>query len=142
MSIPKLKAELASLVGLDRTHLIERWRALYGVEPPVSISRPLLLHSIAYRMQEKMGGLKSPTRRFLEQFAINGKATALPTPNIKPGTRLLREWHGVVHEVTVVEQGVMFKGKRYRSLSEVATEITGAKWSGPLFFGLRKKSHG
>ena len=66
----------------------------------------------------------------------------MPATSVKPGTRLLREWHGVTYEVTVTEDGVLFKGKKYQSLSEVARIITGTKWSGPLFFGLRKSPHG
>ena len=138
-----LKAELTKLTELDRAELMERWRTLYDREPPASISRPLLLHAIAYRTQEKiLGGLKPFTRRLLVQAAADGKATSMPMTSVKAGTRLLREWHGITYEVTVTEDGVLFKGKRYQSLSEVARIITGAKWSGPLFFGLRKKAHG
>lgn len=137
-----LKAELAKLTELDRTELMDRWRTLYDREPPASISRPLLLHAIAYRMQEKaLGGLKPSTRRLLAQTAADGKES-MPITSVKTGTRLLREWHGVTYEVTVTEDGVLFKGKKYQSLSEVARIITGTKWSGPLFFGLRKKAHG
>jgi hypothetical protein len=135
--------EITNLTALDRAQLIERWRVLYGGEPPASISRPLLLQAIAYRLQEKMlGGLKPATRRFLAQYAVDGKPHAMPTANAKAGTRLLREWHGVTYEVAVLEDGAMFKGKRYKSLSEVARVITGVKWSGPLFFGLKKRAHG
>jgi hypothetical protein len=135
-----LKAELAKLTELDRAELMERWRTLYDREPPASTSRPLLLHAIAYRMQEKaLGGLKPSTRRLLAQTTADGKES-MPTTSVKTGTRLLREWHGVTYEVTVTDDGVLFKGKKYQSLSEVARIITGAKWSGPLFFGLRRKN--
>jgi hypothetical protein len=137
-----LKTELAKLTELDRAELMERWRTLYDREPPASISRPLLLHAVAYRMQEKtLSGLKPYTRRLLAQGAADGKAP-MPATNVKTGTRLLREWHGVTYEVTVTDDGVLFKSKKYQSLSEVARIITGTKWSGPLFFGLRKKAHG
>ena len=63
---------------------------------------------------------------------------AIPLTQVKIGTRLLREWQGVSYEVTVLEDGVHYQGQRYRSLSQVAQVITGAKWSGPLFFGLKK----
>ena len=143
MSSDMLGAELRQLEDLDRNELLNRWRTLYEREPPMSISRPLLLRAVAYRMQEKtLSGLKTSTRRFLSQFAINGKIPAMPITNAKIGTRLLREWHGVTYEATIIENGVMLKGKRYQSLSEVARIITGAKWSGPLFFGLRKKAYG
>jgi hypothetical protein len=98
------------------------------------------MHGIAYRMQEKiLGGLKPVTRRFLEKFDNTSQQQRLPVVSIKPGTRLLREWHGVTYEVTIMGDGVECNGKHYRSLSEVARAITGTRWSGPLFFGLKKQ---
>jgi len=97
------------------------------------------MHAIACRMQEQiLGGLKPATRRFLEKAAEDNVSRQLMI-SIKPGTRLLREWHGVTYEVIVMEDGVQCNGKRYRSLSEAARAITGARWSGPLFFGLKKQ---
>ena len=102
-----------------------------------------LLYAVAHRMQEKaLGGLKPATRRFLEKAAQNNDASKqqlLPAISIKPGTRMLREWHGVTYEVIILESSVMCNGKNYRSLSEVAHAITGTRWSGPLFFGLKKQ---
>ncbi len=115
---------------------------LYGTEPPGGISNNFLMHAIAYRMQEQAsGGLKPSTRRFLEKAAENKAARQqiLPVISIKPGTRLLREWHGVTYEVIIMEDGVQCNSKRYRSLSEVARAITGTNWSGPLFFGMKKQ---
>lgn len=135
-------ADMAALSGLDREDLVARWQALYGVPPPRKISRQLLLQAVAYRLQEQAaGGLKPATRRYLEQVADsdNKQKTAAPV-SAKPGTRLLREWHGVTYEVTVLDDGILFQGRKYRSLSEVARAITGVRWSGPLFFGLKKKS--
>ncbi|MDY0039820.1 MAG: DUF2924 domain-containing protein [Desulforhabdus sp.] len=138
----RLAGELAGLPALDREALIEKWRALYGIEPPDGLRNKFLMHAIAYRLQEKaLGGLKPATSRFLEKASEeNGSAKPiLPMNSIKPGTRLLREWHGVTHEAVIVENGVKFNGKHYSSLSEVARAITGARWSGPLFFGLKKR---
>lgn len=130
------------LTNHDRAGLLVRWRELYGTEPPHKASRKFLIQAVVYQMQEQAaGGLKPATRRFLEQVARGGdkeKQGAAPV-SIKPGTRLLREWHGVTYEVTILEVGVQFQGRQYRSLSEVAHVITGVKWSGPLFFGLKKK---
>jgi hypothetical protein len=75
--------------------------------------------------------------RVAEEARAGGRVTAAPVRVLKPGTRLLREWQGVTHEVIVLEDGVLFRGKRHRSLSEVARAITGSRWSGPRFFGLR-----
>ncbi len=141
MDTGRLASELAGLPGLDRTGLVEQWRNLYGTEPPAYISRSLLIRAIAYRLQENaLGGLKPSTRRFLAQVAENafaGRQPPISPSTIKPGTRLLREWHGVTHEVIVREDSVTYAGKNYRSLSEVARTITGARWSGPRFFGLK-----
>ena len=139
----RLASELAGLPGLDRPALLEKWRALYGTEPPGKVRDNFLIRTIGYRMQELvLGGLKPATHRFLENAAeenSSGKRISVPAVSVKPGTRLLREWHGITYEVLVTEDGVQCNSKHYRSLSELAHVITGAKWSGPLFFGLKKK---
>ena len=114
---------------------------LYCTETPTRISRDLLVRAMAYRIQEKaLGGLKPATRRLLAKVAADASANrsidVAPGPDLKPGTVLLREWHGTQHQVIVREDGIVFRGKPYKSLSEVAYRITGAKWSGPRFFGL------
>lgn len=138
----RLTSELTALPGLERRQLTEKWRLLYGTEPPPAMGRKFLIRAIAYRLQEELlGGLKTATRRYLEKAAgqnPNAKQL-LPPIEIKPGTRLLREWHGVTHEVIIMDNDVLFDGKKYRSLSEVARSITGTRWSGPLFFGLKRK---
>jgi hypothetical protein len=142
LNAKKLAGELAALSALDRIALIEKWRTLYDTEPPGRVRNNFLMHAIAHRMQEQiLGGLKPATRRFLEKTAQDNayRQQILPSVNIKPGTRLLREWHGVTYEVIIMEDGVQCNGKRYRSLSETARAITGARWSGPLFFGLKKQ---
>ena len=101
-----------------------------------------MIRAIAYRLQEKaFGGLKPSTRRLLarvaEEAAAESSPKSLSVRKAKPGTILIREWQGKTHRVTVLGDGVSFKGKRYRSLSQVARMITGSQWSGPLFFGLR-----
>lgn len=138
----KLTSELADLIALDRRGLVEKWQRLYGSEPPAGISNKFLICAIAHHMQEQVwGGLKPATRHFLEKTAQDNtsRQQILPALSIKPGTRLLREWHGVTYEVIIMEDGVQCNGKRYHSLSEVARAITGARWSGPLFFGLKKQ---
>ena len=128
----------------DRAALLKLWRELYKSAPPAQMSRRLLTMAIAYKLQEQAyGGLKPSTRRYLRKVADAadaGRPIPLPTPVLPPGSRLLREWHGNTYEVTVLEKGVEFNGKNYRSLTEVASLITGVHWSGPAFFGLRKKS--
>jgi hypothetical protein len=138
----KISAEIAALASLDIKDLKSRWRALYDTEPPPRSSRELLTRAIAYRLQErKFGGLAPATRRLLERVAAD-LSTHRPRRNLArkaaPGTLLIREWRGAAHQVTVHDDGVAYHGKRYGSLSEVARLITGTRWSGPLFFGLRK----
>lgn len=135
-------AGITQLADCDRAELVTHWRRLYEREPPVGISRPLLLRAIAYRMQEEaLGGLKPATHRLLRQ-CLSERQPSISANNLKIGTRLLREWHGTTYEVTILEKEVLFNGKKYGSLTEVAQVITGAKWSGPAFFGLRRKSYG
>lgn len=135
-----LATELAALPSLDRQQLLKRWRSLYGVDAPAKISQLLLVRAIAYKLQEQaLGGLKPATRKYLSAV-LQGNVTSVPvSPAIKPGTRLIREWHGRIHEVIIADAGVHYNGKAYGSLSEVALIITGVKWSGPAFFGLKAK---
>ncbi|MCR9093121.1 MAG: DUF2924 domain-containing protein [bacterium] len=139
-----LEAELEALPDLPRDELKQRWTEHYGTPAPHKMSRKLLCYAIAYKMQEKVyGGLDKKTRRKLEKAAADlkaGKPLGPTGPKIKPGTRLLREWQGTVHEVIVLEKGVQYRDKTWPSLSAVAREITGARWSGPRFFGLKDKS--
>ena len=147
----KLAQGLKDLRTRGDDELKERWRNLYGTEPPSKIHRSLLIPAIAYRMQENaLVALKPSIRRHLMRVgrnAADGRQTpGYPSLSPKPGTVLVRDWGGVTHQVRVLEDGLLFHGKRYKSLSEVARAITGSRWSGPLFFGLksatRERSHG
>jgi hypothetical protein len=123
--------------------LRREWRRLFNSDPP-RISRDLLVLGIAYRSQEiEHGGLGKATLRKLRTLAKTLRATGRvgPTPNLtlKPGARLVREWHGRTHTVTVTEDGFEYSGVSYPSLTKIAKKITGAHWSGPRFFGLLAK---
>jgi hypothetical protein len=113
--------------------------------PPMRLSRDLLVRGITYKLQERAyGGLSIATARKLEQAAAgppsHGSVTPAPPPiPLRPGTRLVREWRGVTHMVLIHADGIEWRGQRYRSLSVVARKITGARWSGPRFFGLRQR---
>ena len=137
-----ISVRLASLKSCSITELKQQWRTLYGSEPPHRVSRELLTRAVAYRIQEQVyGGLKPSTRRLLMRLAsaaVSGRPLRPePARGAPAGTVFMREWHGVTHEVRVLDQGVLYKRKRYRSLTEVAQLITGAHWNGPQFFGLR-----
>jgi DUF2924 family protein len=138
----KLAPNLNDLRTRGDDELKERWRNLYGTEPPRKIHRSLLIPAIAYRMQANaLGGLKPAARRYLMRVArsVAGgrQASGYPSLSPKAGTVLVRDWGGVTHQVKVLEDGILFRSKRYKSLSEVARVITGSRWSGPLFFGLK-----
>jgi hypothetical protein len=118
------------------------WRRLYRCEPP-RISHDLLLRGIAYRRQElQHGGLGKTTRRKLKtlakMFRTTGRVSPDPGIALKPGARLVREWHGRTHTVMVTEDGFEYAGTSYASLTEIAKKITGVHWSGPRFFGLAR----
>jgi len=124
--------------GLEELRL--EWRQLYHCEPP-KISRDLLTLALGYRLQEiEHGGLGKATRRKLQTIAkalrTTGRVGATPSLSLKPGARLVREWHGRTHTVAVTEDGFEYAGMSYHSLTKIAKKITGAHWSGPRFFGL------
>jgi Protein of unknown function (DUF2924) len=147
-SIPKgdpkaLAVALDALSLLDPRELNARWKALYGSDPPDRIRRPLMIQALAYCLQEQaLGGPKPATRRLLRSVAGGADArrqTALQSKRpVKAGAVPIREWHGTKHQVTALKDGFMFRGKRFQSLSKIADEITGTRWSGPLFFGLKR----
>ena len=102
-----------------------------------------MMRAIAYRIQEiAFGGLSKATLRRLAtlatEFESDGRIATPVKPRVKPGARLVREWHGRTHAVVVTEDGFEFEGKLHRSLTSIARKITGAGWSGPRFFGLAK----
>lgn len=139
-----LERELGRLPDLSVDALRERWRDLYGRDPPPKIGKPIMIRAVAYGMQVRVyGGLKPETKRLLRRVAEEarlGKQIGLPTPALRPGARLLRTWHGVTHEVVVLENGALYEGKTYKSLTAVAKAITGNHWSGPVFFGVIKRN--
>ncbi len=137
----ELEREIGLLADLPRSELVERWRTFYRITSPKGISRHLLIRAIAYKMQAKRyGGLKPATDRRLRMIAngtVNGDhGGRKASRRLQPGARLVREWNGVSHVVEVTEGGFVWNGDRHRSLSAIARAITGARWSGPRFFGL------
>jgi hypothetical protein len=134
---------LSRLPKLDIYELREEWRRLYKTDASPHLSRKLLIRAVAYRMQEvALGGLRPEPLRQLRQLAQEVKQTGEGEkrfrPQLKPGTRLMREWQGRTYEVVVLDDGFSWKGAHYRSLSAIARKITGTAWSGPLFFGLKQ----
>jgi hypothetical protein len=135
-----IERELDRIRSLGVDDLRAEWRRLYHGHPP-RISRDLLVLALGYRIQEiEYGGLGKGTRRKLKTIAkalrTTGRVRPTPSLSLKSGARLVREWHGRTHTVTVTEDGFEYAGTNYRSLSSIAKKITGAQWSGPRFFGL------
>ena len=140
----KLQERLDALSSLSINDLRKEWRQYYPSEAPASMSRELLQRAIGFKMQEQAcGGLTRHSRLRLAalRFAagrMNGVGAQAPAPTLKPGTKLLREWQGRVHEVLALEDGQFaYAGNTYGSLTAIALLITGAHWSGPRFFGLK-----
>jgi len=133
---------LSRLPKLDIRELREEWRRLYKTDASPHLSRELLIRAVAYRMQEvALGGLRPEPQRQLRQIAMELKQTGEAKrfrPQLKPGTRLMREWQGRTYEVVVLDDGFCWQGTRCNSLSAIARKITGTAWSGPLFFGLKQ----
>lgn len=148
----KVLKQIAQLPGLSFDELKERWRALYGTEPP-AYNKPFLVKRLAYRIQElAYGGLSENAKARLDEIAReNGmdelaslERTSKPRKVGMPviGTRLVREWNDQRYEVTVIHNGFEYNGKTYRSLTAITKAITGTHWNGPAFFGLRRGNNG
>lgn len=141
-----LAQQLAELPHLKRPALQEQWKRLFGSAPSPRMRRDFMIPILAYRIQEQaFGSISLRTRKRLQE--LTQQVERSPTgsicerPALRPGTRLVRQWGNQVHLVTAEAKGFEYKGSRYRSLSEIAHLITGTKWSGPLFFGLKGKKN-
>ena len=139
-----LEEQLKKLESTDTPTLRAQWRELYGREAPRRASKTLMRLAVAYRLQERVyGGLSAAARRELKEIALqcdtgprkNGESG----PQLRLGMRLVREFKDELHEVTVLKEGFAYRGQSYTSLSKIARLITGTQWSGPAFFGLKKR---
>jgi hypothetical protein len=142
---PAVEAELDRLAVMPIAQLRVRYRELYRTDPPKAFGPDLLRRSIAHRIQEKtFGGLSRPAQRLLDQaikaFAAKPNGKIVLPRRIKPGSVLVREWKGKTHRVMVLADGFAYDGKTFGNLSEIAVLITGTRWNGPRFFGLRSKT--
>ncbi len=140
---PVVEAELSRLENLHLGQLRALWRERIGIVPKHQ-SADLLRRRLAYELQVRAyGGLRPEIRRRLgrlhKAFAANPSHAPHAGQHLKPGTILTREWKGTTHQVIILEEGYEHSGERYQSLSEIAERITRTKWSGPAFFGLRRR---
>jgi hypothetical protein len=147
VSASELEDEIAHLRDLDLPSLRARWHSVFRRKTPDHLPRHLLYRMIAYRLQaERLGDLDRDTQRFLDQVATGTRnGGELPAKGdhrhgLHPGTILVREWDGKSQRVMVLEQGFAWSGTTYRSLTQIAFAMTGTRWSGPRFFGLRTRA--
>jgi Protein of unknown function (DUF2924) len=144
---PAVEDELDRLATMPIAQLRVRYQEVFRTEPPKAFGPDLLRRGIAHRIQEKAyGGLSRPAQRLLDQaikaFAAKPNGKIVLPRRIKPGSALVREWKGRSHRVMVLADGFAYEGDVYSNLSEIAVLITGTKWNGPRFFGLRSKTRG
>ncbi len=140
--IDGLNVQLAAVSEMAAPELRVEWHRLFRSHPPKLLSRDLLELAIAWKLQERvLGGLGATAKRQLAELAQTMAAKSdlanARTVSLRPGARLLREWRGETHEVLVVEDGFQWRGRTWASLSAIAREMTGTRWSGPRFFGLK-----
>ena len=138
----RISSEVRAVAALSLPALRVAWRACWQEDPPRFRSRDLLARATAYRIQaEGLGGEPTALRRrvadLASRFVADRDFRPSAGPDLKPGCTLIREWRGVRHEVAVISTGFLYRGVTYRSLSKVAGEITGTKWNGRTFFGLK-----
>jgi hypothetical protein len=141
-----IEDKVAALGDLPRDELAALWRKNFSCPPPKGVHRELLIRAAAYHLQQKhLGGLSGEAKRLLKAAMREVRKDREPDAkivapierrHIPPGARLIRDWNGNSHVVDVVDDGFIYAGSRYRSLSKIAREITGTNWSGPRFFGL------
>lgn len=139
MSRTSLDNLLAEIGSLDYTELKARYQEVFNRSPPPRLSQDLLRRAVAYRVQAKrFSGLSRKVEKLLRADSTPKANNA--TQQLIPGTQLVREWQGQMHVVDILERGFRWRDERFDSLSAVAREITGTRWSGPRFFGLTVSS--
>ena len=140
--LTKVEIEITELIERSTHDLRLAWRRLHRTDPPLGLSRDLLIRALANQLQERThGGTSRALRRRLQTAGARNAGASRDTGIVlKTGTRLVRHWRGHPHTVLVREDGFEYEGQHYRSLTVIAERITGAHWSGPRFFGLTKRA--
>jgi len=144
LDLAELDREIAGLVDRPTQELRHAWRTLHHTGPPLGLSRDLIIRGLADKLQHRAhGGPSRALQRRLQTLAgelEKGARSFDPGMVLKTGASLVRQWRGHIHTVLVREDGFEYEGQRYRSLTVIAAQITGAHWSGPRFFGVSKRA--
>ena len=137
VNLKDLPEALTALETADRDALLDLWREVIGAPPPKNLSLPFLHRALAFELQcQALGGPKVRTLEDLDRIAAGSASRASVGTRLRTGAKLIREWQGRTWTVEVIDGGFLMAGERYVSLSAIARKITGARWSGPRFFGL------
>lgn len=131
----RIAEKVRAVAGMGRPELVDEWQQQFGTPPPPKLRVELMRPILVYRIQEKAFGLSAARRK----SAVQDLARDADKRSFKPGTKIVREWRGELHEVAVTAEGYVYKGEVYKGLSPIAFRITGTKWSGPAFFGTKVK---
>lgn len=137
---PKLLDDLNRIESLETEDLQDLFELYFGENAPKYYRKKQLVDELAYMIQSKIyGGLSKETKNKIKKLMMGKSQTLKPKISINEGVKLVRNWNGIKYTITVVNGGFEYKGQVYKSLSKIAYEITGTKWSGPVFFGLKKR---
>lgn len=137
-SADRIAQEIDTLSNLSLSGVRQKWRAAFGKPPPTTLTQDLMVRQLAWQLQEEaFGGHDRQTLKLLDAYSRQDGEKIVLFRRLKPGTSVVREYQGVRHIVTISENGFVWQNKTYSSLSAIAREITGARWNGPRFFGLR-----
>lgn len=138
-----IEADISEIHGFSRDELVFKFENLYRQSPPRKMGRELIARAVAHKLQlQQTNSSQSSLNRKLATYAgqlrQTGRLRIAPSTEMKPGSRLVREWQGKLHEVSIRDDGFFYQDQKYRSLSAIARDITGTRWSGPAFFGLKE----
>jgi hypothetical protein len=133
--LPGISEKVRAVSQMGRSELVSEWQSQFGAPPPPKLRVELMRPVLVYRIQENAWGLSGSGQK----ARIHDLSTDANRRSFKAGTKIIREWKGQLHEVAVTTEGYVYNGAVYKSLSPIATRITGTRWSGPAFFGTKPK---